>query len=287
LAHAAELEAHNSALLARVDVLERAARRRERELRGLRWLVVHGVSASGTSGDEGLSPVMWEEDGSPPSSHVSITTSPDVSELALGSVTKRLQRAYTLPGPNSGSPRLAELYEASSNPRSKTNNTGLGIDLTESVSVPTDVMKSLERITKDCRRTESKAKDMVHEAESDKDRESTRRREKEERRASRALKRISTSSVSTSTSLSSKLSPAPVAYSQNLQRGRTPSIAQVIESDREKEKLKAREREVGMEEILEKLRAFGGPRTAARRRESEVAQEISLSEPPLPVPIPN
>ena len=68
------------------------------------------------------------------------------------------------------------------------------------------------------------------------------KREKDERRASRALKRLSASSTNSS------LAAASTAYSSNLKLGKSPSIGQVLD----------RNSAAGMDEVLKKLRSFGG-----------------------------
>ncbi|EIM87328.1 uncharacterized protein STEHIDRAFT_110564 [Stereum hirsutum FP-91666 SS1] len=98
--------------------------------------------------------------------------------------------------------------------------------------------------------------DAMDEAERDREwmtqfeEEELRRREKDERRASKALKRLSNSAVLNG----GEAVEAAVVSSEHSSHGldwkRRPSIAQVMESDREME--------VGMEEALGKLRVFGG-----------------------------
>ncbi|KAI0299415.1 hypothetical protein B0F90DRAFT_1728542 [Multifurca ochricompacta] len=85
--------------------------------------------------------------------------------------------------------------------------------------------------------------------------EAERRRKKDERRASRALKRLSASTVSDTPSSGLDEVVAQAMYANNIVHGRALSIEQVIEGDR------ARRDRVGlkgMDEVLDKLRAVAG-----------------------------
>jgi hypothetical protein len=85
--------------------------------------------------------------------------------------------------------------------------------------------------------------------------EAERRRKRDERRASRALKRLSSSTISDATGggLDEVVSQGMLA--NNVTHGRTMSIDQVIEDDRA---LRERIGLKGMDEVLDKLRAAAG-----------------------------
>jgi hypothetical protein len=85
--------------------------------------------------------------------------------------------------------------------------------------------------------------------------EAERRRKKEERRASRALKRISTSTISDSHGSGLDEIVSQAMHTGNLAHGRAMSIEQVIEGDRvRRERVGLK----GMDEVLDKLRAVAG-----------------------------
>ena len=85
--------------------------------------------------------------------------------------------------------------------------------------------------------------------------EADRRRKRDERRASRALKRLSSPTISDATGSGRDEVASQGTVTNNLAHGRAPSIDQVIEGDR------ARRERVGlkgMDEVLDKLRAVAG-----------------------------
>lgn len=301
--HAAE----KTELLRRIERLERDARKREREIRGLRWLVMNATGngtgdASLLALDEQLatgrlrsgsksseisdelssgscvrahaSPEFTEElielqsavsDLIAPASSQSqvYTDRPDSFGAGSGAAGADLRRSRTMQeyaGPTSGG-QHKQVRRTSSPVLPSIPSSGLGFDIpsipgsssdmslatlalgesipsltgTNTASSTSMSSGSLSAIPEIISLSSSSVRDVQRERERE-------RVEKEERRASRALKRISASSSSSSTNVKGGV---PMS----------PSIGQVLDRSRE---LDVDDSEAGMDEVLRKLRAFGG-----------------------------
>ncbi|KAF7799665.1 hypothetical protein EIP86_010905 [Pleurotus ostreatoroseus] len=281
-------------LLKRIERLEKEARRREREIKGLRWLVMNGGA------DRGGSAVLSVEDqivmgrlrsGSKASdfsaassgrsrSSSLLHTAPDPeSEEPAESVEEGLRdlqatvgdlisanfpptaegrgrpdsppedamgslsRSHTFSdSPGSASSAVKQLRRSSSPVLSggiSSKSSGLGFDIPSipgsgsDMSLTTAESVSLPSLT--ATNTASSSLSVIPEVTSSVIEHDGERALKEERRASRMLKRISASS------------PAQASYATNLKIGMSPSIEQVLDRV-----------DGGMDDVLKKLRAFGG-----------------------------
>ncbi|CAL1709854.1 unnamed protein product [Somion occarium] len=309
--HAAE----KAELLRRIEQLEREARKREREIKGLRWLVMNAGnstgdptsqlfslaegrrrdragskasdasqdSSTGSHTEEGLyevqasiSDLISPTEGTPPTissgekQQNGKTRARRSNTLPFGSQTsldpkslvaiKQARRTSSPVIPANGSPVPAPSSTSAYNSSNSLAGTGLGIQVdypsipslaesgytksssgSSAMTMPSMTLtatnttsSSLSAIPESPRRIPPDATDsMIIDME---------RREKEERRASRALKRISASSTSSSLGLM-----AVTAYNHNLKIGQSPSIDQVLDSP-----------EMDIDDVMRKLRAFGG-----------------------------
>ncbi|KAI0052362.1 hypothetical protein FA95DRAFT_1602014 [Auriscalpium vulgare] len=233
------LQSENAALRAQVEQLEKAAKRREREIRGLRWLVVNwGDKGAGAFSaiaeqtarakderDKGKlrhSGEADEDEGDDVQEAVRYLRAE--SESGYGSAASMLSSAV------SRSSAYSSLYAADSvSDGSGSERGGAGRSRADSI----DALDTIPESTS-------------VEGGADADAE---RRSKDERRASRALKRLS--AAASSPSSGGEDAPATAAYASNLSRGRAQSIEQVMDRDRARQ-------EKGMDEVLEKLRAVAG-----------------------------
>ena len=264
--HAAE----KAELLRRIERLEREARKRDRELRGLRLIILnsstpgaehaasfdahlalgrlrsdsdskassgehartrsHGSSAGAHSPEDGT------EDGLLELQH-------EVAGFIAPCGTPRMEPAQ---GERSGSPSsIASLRRCNTMPEgfappppqrlakraSSPVLPGLGFDLAAEPDVPALTASTTASSTP------SSTLSAIPELAADAD---APQHDVDERRTSRALKRLSASSVVAAAS----------AYATNLKLGMSPSIGQVLDRTRA-------DQEAGMDDVMRKLRAFG------------------------------
>jgi hypothetical protein len=230
-------------LRAQLENADRLARRREREIRGLRWLVINwGGDKKDTLG-------------------VTVTTerrpSGDTTESQEEvQAAVRYLRAESESGYGSGS-------ASGSHSRMSHSSAYSSVYPAESVS---DGSGSEAGIAQrfgpgpSARASEDHALDAIPErtavgGDDPAAAEAERRRKRDERCASRALKRLSSSTMSDSHGSGLDEVVSQGMTTNNLTHGRTMSIEQVMESDR------ARRERVGlkgMDEVLDKLRAVAG-----------------------------
>jgi hypothetical protein len=240
-----DLRAEILSLRAQLDNADRLARRREREIRGLRWLVINwGGDKKDTLGFTATTERRPSGD---------TTESQEEVQAAV-----RYLRAESESGYGSGS-------ASGSHSRMSHSSAYSSVYPAESVS---DGSGSEAGIAQrfgpgpSARASEDHALDAIPErtvvgGEDPAAAEAERRRKRDERCASRALKRLSASTMSDSHGSGSGLDEAVSQgmATNNQTHGRTMSIEQVIESDR------ARRERVGlkgMDEVLDKLRAVAG-----------------------------
>lgn len=289
-------------LLKRIERLEREARKRDQEIKGLRWIILNPSPGGGETAAASMSALDEQlklgrlRSGSK-SSEVSAASSSrsrtssglpsrtDHSVVNLNSPAESTEdglvelqnqvsdliapwQTYTpriepAQGERSGSPSSVSSLRRSNTmpdgvgptskqakrtsspvlPRSSTGPGGLGFDIPSipgsDASIAAGESSSVPSLTASSSTSSTPSTlDAIPEVacapgEGDAARE---KREKEERRASRALKRVSASS----------LMQAASNYASNLKLGMSPSIGQVLD------------REDRMDEVLKKLRAFGG-----------------------------
>lgn len=298
--HAAE----KAELLRRIDRLEREARKRDREIKGLRWLILNANSQKG--GEASTSMLTLDDElkmgrlrSGSKSSEISAVSSASRSLTTSGlrhladsatvshdsprestedgvlevqeqisdliapwqTYTPRIEPAE---GERSGSPSsISSLRrsntmpdrEAQASKHAKRTSSpvlpasgGLGFDMpsmpgSSSDMSMTDVVSStsIPSLTASASASsQSSALSAIPELGTTPSSESTPD-EKRERRTSRALKRMSASSIM----------QAAQTYASNLKIGMSPSIGQVLERSRTAE-------EAGMDDVLRKLRTFGG-----------------------------
>ncbi|KAI0267412.1 hypothetical protein BC834DRAFT_76937 [Gloeopeniophorella convolvens] len=242
----ADLRAELSSLRSQLENAERLSRRREREIRGLRWLVVNWggekKEASGLaafperrpSGDNGEAQEEVQE-------AVRYLRAESESGYGSGSVSGSQSRM-------SHSSAYSSIYPAESVSDGSGSDAGMA-------------RRAAFGPGPSARASEDQALDAIPERAGGEDTETEeeRRRRKDERRASRALKRISVTTTSDSLSAAGNGLDDVVAqalYSNTVPHGgRAMSIEQIIEGDRTR-----RERVglKGMDEVLEKLRVVAG-----------------------------
>ncbi len=221
--------------------MERVVRRREREIRGLRWLVINW----GGEKKEDLGSTASAEHR--PSGE--IAESQGEVQAAV-----RYLRAESEPGCGSSSVSGSRMSHSSAYSsvypaESVSDGSGSEVGITQRFgpgpSARASEDQSLDAIPE---RTVVGGEDAV-------ETEEERRRKQDERRASRALKRLSAPTVSDppSSGLDEPMAQAP--QTNNLAQGHAMSIEQVIEDDRvRRERVGLR----GMDEVLDKLRAAAG-----------------------------
>jgi len=243
----ADLRAEIASLRAQLDNADRLARRREREIRGLRWLVINwGGEKKETLG---FATTTTER-------HPSEDTTESQEEVQAA---VRYLRAESESGYGSGSSasgshsRVSHSSAYSSVYPAESVSDGSGSEVGVAQRIPYGPGPS-------ARASEDQALDAIPErsAVGDEDTaaaEAERRRKKEERRASRALKRLSASAMSDSTGSGVDEVVTQAVLTTNLAHGRAMSIEQVIEGDRvRRERVGLK----GMDEVLDKLRAVAG-----------------------------
>jgi hypothetical protein len=230
-------------LRAQLENADRLARRREREIRGLRWLVINwGGDKKDTLGFTATTEPRPSGD---------TTESQEEVQAAV-----RYLRAESESGYGSGS-------ASGSHSRMSHSSAYSSVYPAESVS---DGSGSEAGIAQrfgpgpSARASEDHALDAIPErtavgGDDPAAAEAEHRRKRDERCASRALKRLSSSTMSDSHGSGLDEVVSQGMATNNLTHGRTMSIEQVMESDR------ARRERVGlkgMDEVLDKLRAVAG-----------------------------
>jgi hypothetical protein len=243
----ADLRAEIASLREQLENADRLARRREQEIRGLRWLVINwGGDKKDTLGFTAATETTTTErrpsgDNAGPQEEVQAAV--------------RYLRAESESGYGSGS-------ASASHSRMSHSSTYSSVYPAESVS---DGSSSEVGIAQrfgpgpSARASEDHALDAIPErtvvgGEDTAAAEAQRRRKRDERRASRALKRLSASDA-TGSGLDEVVSQGMLTDNHNLAHGRTLRIDQVIDGDR------ARRERIGlkgMDEVLDKLRAVAG-----------------------------
>jgi hypothetical protein len=223
---------------------DRLARRREQEIRGLRWLVINwGGDKKDTLGFTSTTERRPSGDNAESQEEVQAAV--------------RYLRAESESGYGSGS-------ASASHSRLSHSSTYSSVYPAESVSDGSNSeVGTAQRFGPgpSARASEDHALDAIPErtvmgGEDTAAAEAERRRKRDERRASRALKRLSSSTISdaaTGSGLDEVVSQGMLT--NNVAHGRTMSIDQVMEGDR------ARRERIGlkgMDEVLDKLRAVAG-----------------------------
>jgi len=246
-----DLRAEIASLREQLENADRLARRREREIRGLRWLVINW------GGDKKDSLGFTATTERRPSGD--LTESREEVQAAV-----RYLRAESESGYGSGSASgshvrmshssaYSSVYPAESVSDGSGSEVGTAQRFGPGPSARASEDHALDAIPE---RTVVGGEDTaVDEAE--------RRRKRDERRASRALKRLSASTMSDSTGSGLDEAVSQGMHANNLAHSRTMSIEQVMEGDR------ARRERIGlkgMDEVLDKLRTVAGvdPEAGAR-----------------------
>lgn len=239
----ADLRAEIASLRGQLDNVERVVRRREREIRGLRWLVVNW---SGEKKEEFGFTAFTERRPS-----AEITESQEEVQAAVRYLRAESESGYGSGSVSGSQSRLSHssayssVYPAESISDGSGSEVGTAQRFGPGPSARASEDQALDAIPE---RTVIGGEDSAEgEAE---------RRWKEERRASRALKRLS---ASTTPDLSGggldKVVAQALQTNNTVPHGPAMSIEQVIEGDR------ARRERVGlkgMDEVLDKLRAAAG-----------------------------
>jgi hypothetical protein len=240
----ADLRSEIASLRTQLEAADRLVRRREREIRGLRWLFINWGDKKDTFGFSATTERRPSGD---------TAESQEEVQAAV-----RYLRAESESGYGSGSASATQS-------RMSHSSTYSSIYPAESVSDGSGSEVGIAQRTPygpgpSARASEDKALDAIPErtvvgSEDAEMTEAERRRKKDERRASRALKRLSASTGSDSHGSGLDEIVTQAAYSNNPAHSRAMSIEQVIEDDR------ARREHVGlkgMDEVLDKLRAAAG-----------------------------
>lgn len=239
----ADLRAEIASLREQLDNADRLARRREQEIRGLRWLVINwGGDKKDTLGFTSTTERRPSGDN---------TESQEEVQAAV-----RYLRAESESGYGSGS-------ASASYSRLSHSSTYSSVYPAESVSDGSNSeVGTAQRFGPgpSARASEDHALDAIPErtvvgGEDAAAAEAERRRKRDERRASRALKRLSSSTISDAPGGGLDEVVSQGMLTNNVAHGRTASIDQVIGGDR------ARRERIGlkgMDEVLDKLRAVAG-----------------------------
>ncbi|KAI0246105.1 hypothetical protein BJV78DRAFT_1286720 [Lactifluus subvellereus] len=241
----AELRAEIASLRAQLETADRLARRREREIRGLRWLVINW----GGDKKETLGFATTTE----PRPSGDTAESQEEVQAAVRYLRAESESGYGSGSVSGSHSRMSHSSAYSSVYPAESVSDGSGSEVGIAQRTPYGPGPS-------ARASEDKALDAIPERTvvGDEDTETTeaeRRRKKDERRASRALKRLSASTGSDSHGSGLDEVVAQAMYSNHPVHGRAMSIEQVIEDER------GRREHVGlkgMDEVLDKLRAVAG-----------------------------
>lgn len=238
----ADLRAEIASLRAQLEGVERVVRRREREIRGLRWLVVNW----GGEKKEELGFTAFTEHR--PSGET--TEAQDEVQAAVSYLRAESESGYGTGSASANQSRLSHssAYSSVYPAESVSEGSGSEVGITQRFGPGPSA-----------RASEDQALDAIPErtvigADDAAESEAERRWKKDERRASRALKRLS-SSTDQSAGHEKVVAQSPPATATALSHGPVMSIEQVMEGDRSR-----RERVglKGMDEVLDKLRAAAG-----------------------------
>ncbi|KZT22295.1 hypothetical protein NEOLEDRAFT_1150126 [Neolentinus lepideus HHB14362 ss-1] len=254
-------EAEKALLERRIEFLEKEAQKRDREIKGLRYLVMTGGTSADLAALRGngvlsnvefprsatrspgadtvaglqllqqMSPGLATPRVSAPDSDPIVSTTPSrsIGERVNSSPSSPSPRSWS-PGSSTKSPTLSIVETLDS-----AIPTGLGLDMSQvsnrpsSSSLSSGSTSSLPCLT--AANTASSGLSAIPESPTPyADPESPvsdKQREKDERRVSRALNRLSASSSSSS------ISPATVSYATNLRKGKARSFGQAIDQSPE------------------------------------------------------
>jgi hypothetical protein len=241
----ADLRAEIANLRAQVENADRLARRREREIRGLRWLVINW------NGDK--KETFGFTATAEPRPTGDTTESQEEVQAAVRYLRAESESGYGSGSASASHSRMSHSSTYSSVYPAESVSDGSGSEVGMAPRIPFGLGPS-------ARASEDQALDAIPErtvvggedAAAEEAAEAERRRKKDERRASRALKRLSASTMSESHGSGvDEAVPQTILTAHN----RALSIEQVIEGDR------ARRERVGlkgMDEVLDKLRAVAG-----------------------------
>jgi len=236
----ADLRAEVASLRSQLESVERVVRRREREIRGLRWLVVNW----GGEKKEEFGFTAFTENR--PSGET--TESQEEVQAAVQYLRAETESGYGSGSASANQSRLSHssayssVYPAESVSEGSGSEVGIAQRFGPGPSARASEDQALDAIPE---RTVIGSEDAT-------ETDAERRWKKDERRASRALKRLS---ASTDTSSGHEKVVAQTPPATPLLHGPARSIEQVIEGDR------ARRERVGlkgMDEVLDKLRAAAG-----------------------------
>lgn len=240
----ADLRAEVASLRAQLENAERLARRREQEIRGLRWLVINwGGDKKDTVGFTSTSERRPSGDN---------VESQEEVQAAVRYLRAESESGYGSGSASASHSRLSHsstyssVYPAESVSDGSNSEVGSALRFGPGPSARASEDHALDAIPE---RTVAGGEDTAAA-------EAERRQKRDERRASRALKRLSSSTISDATTGSGLDEVVTQGMlTTNVAHGRTMSIDQVIEGDR------ARRERIGlkgMDEVLDKLRAAAG-----------------------------
>jgi hypothetical protein len=245
----ADLRAELASVREQLENADRLARRREQEIRGLRWLVINwGGDKKDTLGFTTTTEQRPSGDNAEPQEEVQAAVRYLRAESESGYGSGSASASYSR---ISHSSTYSSVYPAESVSDGSSSDLGIAQRFGPGPSARASEDHALDAIPE---RAVAGGEDAAAA-------EAERRRKKDERRASRALKRLSSSTISdaTGSGLDEVVSQGTLA--DNPAHGRTLSIDQVIEGDR------ARRERIGlkgMDEVLDRLRAVAGVDSGAR-----------------------
>ncbi|KII91747.1 hypothetical protein PLICRDRAFT_173554 [Plicaturopsis crispa FD-325 SS-3] len=256
-------DAEKMVLEKRIETLEREAKRREQEIAGLRWLVMNGTAPNGARTGNRLRAADSQSTINSESLAPSTSAGANGSRTSLTDVEdhdhqSKLRSASSMPNAHNA-------FSASGTATTRSPpNAGLGIDLPElsslqsaekiipGASLPSSAASSTSSLPLAGDRSSAvlsaipESPPPSEEGVSEATLAVQRQQEKEERRASRALRRMSVGSTASVSSIAAAPPSTTAAYAANLDVGRSPSIAQLLEQSPD------------MEGVLEMLRPFAG-----------------------------
>ena len=251
----ADLRSENASLREQLENADRQARRREQEIRGLRWLVINwGGDKKDTLGFTTTTERRPSGDNAESQEEVqaAVRYLRAESESGYGSGSASASHSRL-----SHSSTYSSVYPAESVSDGSNSEVGIAQRFGPGPSARASEDNALDAIPE---RTVAGGEDTAAA-------EAERRQKRDERRASRALKRFSASTTSDTTGSGLDEVVSQGMLTNNPAHGRTQSIDQVIEGDR------ARRERVGlkgMDEVLDKLRAVAGVDSGAGGRVKKV-----------------
>jgi hypothetical protein len=238
----ADLRGEIASLREQLENADRLARRREQEIRGLRWLVINW---GGDKKDLGFTTTTERRpsgDNAEPQEEVQAAVSYLRAESESGYGSGNASASHSR---MSHSSTYSSVYPAESVSDGSSSEVGIAQRFGPGPSARASEDHALDAIPE---RAVMGGEDTVAA-------EAERRRKRDERRASRALKRLSSSTISDATGSGLDEAVSQGTLADNLAHGRTLGIDQVMESDRARcERIGLK----GMDEVLDKLRAVAG-----------------------------